>query len=139
MTPRLRALAALQRVEERALEQLARELTTAQNLRAKSEARIIELQERAATEGRCTSPEAMPYIGRFVATLRREQGREAQTSRQMSEQIDGLQDQVMKHFTAGRTWENLSEKLTSEILAERLRKSEAAIEDMISARFKRGA
>ncbi|MCB5410874.1 hypothetical protein [Pseudogemmobacter faecipullorum] len=136
MTPRLKALSTLQQIESRALQSLSRALSEAQGARAASEARIQALGERAAREARVSSPEALPYLGRFMATLRREQGREQATCQQLSGKIDGLRDQVMQHYTAGRSWEMLSERLQEEIATERARRAEAQLEDMTSARFR---
>lgn len=137
MNRRIKALNTLHQVEERALEALSRDLSTAQKARAGSEARIAELGQRAATEAQCLSVEALPYVGRFMATIRREQAREAANCKALETQIEGLRDKVFTHFTAGRNWETLSKDLTREIISARERQSESALEDITSARFKR--
>lgn len=136
MTQRLKALSTLKQIESRALQSLSRALSEAQGARAAAEARITALAERAAREAHVSTPEALPYLGRFMATLRREQAREQEICTGLNGRIEGLRDQVMQHYTAGRSWEMLSDRLQSEITEERQRKSEAMLEDMTSARFR---
>lgn len=137
MNRRIKALNTLHQVEERALEALSVQLSTAQNARAAAEARIDALGRRAQSEARCTDQEALPYVGRFMANLRREQARETATCEQLSGQIETLREGVMAHFTAGRTWEKLAGTLTSEILTARARAAEAALEDITQSRYGR--
>lgn len=135
MNKRIQALETLRRLEERELTALSQQLCAAQNARAEAEARIAHLDQRAAHEASSRETEALPYIGRFLATLRREQGREALRAQALGGQIEGLRDEVMDHFTREKTYDQLSQGLRRAMTAERSRQSEAALEDLTTARF----
>lgn len=137
MNRRIKALEVLQRVEERALTQISQRLCAAQGARAAAVARHDALGQRAVVEGHCDSPEALPYIGRFLATLRKEQAREAHIAAELDEQIEGLQGEVMRRFTAEKTYSQLADTQKQAIKLSRLQQSEAQLEDITASRFGR--
>jgi len=139
MNRRIRAIETLRRLEERELDLLSRELCAVRDARIEAEARITELDRRASIEASSSLPEALPYIGRFLATIRREQSREAARARQLSGEIETLRDQVMTRFSSEKTYSSLNERLREAIRDARLHKEEAMIEDITSARFRREA
>lgn len=133
----IRALDLLQRIEDQALDTLAADLSRAQGTRATAEARVGALQERAAQEARSQMTEALPYIGRFLAGLRHEQGRERQIAQQMSQRIEGLQAEVMDHFTRARSYQDLSDRLREARAKALQAEAEARIAETVEARFLR--
>lgn len=139
MNRRIRAIETLRRLEERELDLLSRELCAVRDAKIEAEARITELDRRASIEASSSLPEALPYIGRFLATLRREQSREAARAQQLSGEIETLRDQVMVRFSSEKTYSSLNDRLREVIREARLNKEEAMIEDITSARFRRDA
>lgn len=137
MSRRLQALQLMQRVEHQELERLSRDLTQAQGLRARAEGEITALDNRAGLEARSVMTEALPYVGRFLAELRREQDRQRQVARDMTGRIDSLRDTVMSSFTRGKSYERLGEEIRSAEHTERLAREEAALSDLTTARFAR--
>lgn len=137
MNRRIAALETLRRIEERGLTALAQELTGAQSAQAEALRRVDDLATRAVTEAQAQSLEALPYVGRFLATLRREQGRERHAAQALEGRIEGLRDQVIERFTAERRYGKLSDDLAAKITAERAKAVEAALEDLTQARFNR--
>ena len=137
MNRRIKSLETLRQIEERGLNAVARDLTQAQTAFARATGRISELDARAVAEARTTTPEALPYIGRFLANLRREQGREAKVAAELEGQIEVLRSEVMRKFTSERTYDKLSQGLQAQIAAERARAAEAAQDDLTAARFNR--
>lgn len=137
MNRRIKSLETLRQIEERGLTALARDLTQAQSAQAQALGRIDALDRRAVTEAGTSIPEAMPYIGRFLATLRREQSKERHVAAQLEGHIEGLRAQVIARFTSERTYGKLSEQLQQQILLERNRAAEAAMDDLTQSRFGR--
>ncbi|RRH75796.1 hypothetical protein [Falsigemmobacter faecalis] len=137
MSRRLQALQLMQRLEDQDLERLSRDLTQAQGLRARAEGEIAALDSRAGLEARSCVTEALPYIGRFLAELRREQDRQRQVTREMTGRIDALRDTVMASFTRGKSYERLGDQIRSSEREERLAREEALLADLTTARFAR--
>ena len=138
MNRRIKALETLRRLEEREVTAISRDLTAAQGAQAQAQARVDALQARAQTEALTTAPEALPYIGRFLANLRREQARETKIARDLDQQIETLRQEVLQHFSAEKTFDYLAQTQKTAILTHRNRTAEAALEDVTSARFGRG-
>ncbi|MFC0281195.1 hypothetical protein ACFOHK_07600 [Falsigemmobacter intermedius] len=139
MNRRLQALQLMQRIENQDLERLSRDLNDAQGRRARAEGEIAALDTRAGLEARSVMTESLPYIGRFLAELRREQDRQRQVTREMTGRIDALRDTVMASFTRGKTYERLGDDIRSAQRCERLAREEAALSDLTTARFARQA
>lgn len=134
---RIEALQSLRRLEERQLLELSRQLTAAQTAQANALQDIDTLQKRAEVEASSRETEALPYIGRFLAALRKEQGRVQQISNQLDGQISGLRQEVMVHFGAERSYDRLAQTTLDALLKERERKAESAMEDLTISRFRR--
>ena len=134
---RIEALQTLRRLEERQLDELARDLTQVQTAQAKALAQVDHLQERAIKEASTTAYEAMPYVGKFLANLRKEQTRANETAHQLQVHIDTLRSEVMVHFSAERAYDRLAATALSALREERRRKEESAIEDLTLSRFGR--
>lgn len=137
MNRRIKALETLRRLEEREVTALSRDLTAAQGAQAQAQAQVDALQKRAQTEALTTAPEALPYIGRFLANLRREQARQTQIARNLDSTIETLRQEVLHHFAAEKTFDHLAQAQKTEILTNRTRSAEAALEDLTTSRFGR--
>ena len=136
MQRRLQTIETLRRIEERELEVLARELTAAQTIKAQAEAQIVALQSRALHEAKTTEPEALPYIGRFLATIRREQNRAAHEARAVEGRIDNLQSQVMVRFSAEKTFDTLKTQVLTHLREARSKQEEAQLDEIASVKFR---
>lgn len=75
MTRRLATLATLARLDDRRMQAAAAELVPLQDRIARLDAEAQELDRRRLAESAITQVEAMPYLGRFLATLKREMDR----------------------------------------------------------------
>ena len=137
MNRRIKALETLRRLEERELNTLSRELNAAQGAQSQALGRIETLQQRAVTEASTTATEAIPYVGRFLANLRKEQTRETKISRELEGKIEGLRSEVMQRFATEKTYDLLAQSQKAEIIAARSRAAEAALEDLTTSRFGR--
>lgn len=137
MNSKIKALDILRRVEDQTLTQYSQSLNAAQAAQAACLSRQAALQDRLTTEARTQATEALPYIGRFLATLRKEQAREASLAQVLDKEINTLRDEVMVHFTAEKTYAQLADSQRQAMMLARVQKAEAQIEDMTAARYKR--
>ena len=133
---RIEALLTLRRLEERQLNQLSRQLNAVQAAQAQALQDIDTLQKRSEIEAQSRDVEALPYIGKFLAALRKEQGRAQQVSHHLERQIEGLRSEVMQHFGAERSYDRLAQTTLEALRKERERKAESAMEDMTLSRFR---
>ena len=134
---RIEALQVLRRLEERALEALARDLTAAQSAQSAAMAEVDHLQDRAVREASTKSVEAMPYVGKFLVTLCKEQARAQEKARALDGQISQLREEVITHFSAERSYERLAAKALTALREERRQREESASEDLTLSRFGR--
>ena len=137
MNRRIKALDTLRRVERNQLESIAQNLGQMRAVQDAARNRIEALSARAALEASSSATEALPYIGRFLTTLRREQTRESKVVRDLEGGIEALRMQVEEHFKSERTYERLADEALTQIKLERAQKAESALEDMIQSRFGR--
>lgn len=137
MNSKIKALDILRRVEDQTLTQYSQSLNAAQAAQAACLSRQAELQHRVSHEARTQATEALPYIGRFLATLRKEQAREASLSQVLDKEISALRHEVMVHFTAEKTYAQLANSQRQAMMLARLQKAEAQVEEITAARYKR--
>lgn len=137
MNNKIKALDILRRVEDQTLTQYSQSLNAAQAAQAACLSRQADLERRATNEARTQATEALPYIGRFLATLRKEQAREASLAQILDKEISALRDEVMLHFTAEKTYAQLADSQRQAMMLARLQKAEAQVEEITAARYKR--
>lgn len=111
MTRRLATLATIARLDDQRLRQHAAELVPLQDRAARLLAEVQELDRRRQTESSVTLIEAMPYLGRFLATLRREKDRLDAESRAVAQAVDAKRDEVLSAWRDLRSKEHLQDAI----------------------------
>lgn len=121
MKRRLATLATLARLDDRRMREAAAELAPLQDRIAQLAAEAQELDRRRRHESTITLVEAMPYLGRFLVTLRREADRIA-SDRATTQQAEDLKrEQVLGAWRDLRPKEALQAKILDQARHERLR------------------
>ena len=111
MTRRLATLATIARLDDLRLQQAAAELAPLQARLAMLAAEADELDRRRQEESVVTLVEAMPYLGRFLATLRREADRMAADRAAIEQAVAAKHDEVLQAWSALRSKEHLRDAL----------------------------
>lgn len=120
MTRRLATLATIARLDDRRLRQAAAELVPLQERLAGLEAEATELDRRRQQESAVTLIEAMPYLGRFLATLRRETDRITAARAAVETAVESKRDEVLDAWRDLRSKEQLRDALLARARTEAL-------------------
>lgn len=138
MRRRLATLATVARLDDRRLRQHAAELAPLQDHAARLEAEARELDRRRHQESAVTLIEAMPYLGRFLATLRRETDRLSAERARVDRAVEAKRDAVLEAWRDLRAKEELQAALLSRARARVLQaEQEAADEGAVQAHARR--
>ena len=129
MKRRLATLATLARLDDRRLREAAAELVPLQDRVARLAAEAQELDRRRQQESTVTLVEAMPYLGRFLVTLRRETDRIASDRVKADKAEDSKREQVLDAWRDLRPKESLQTKLLDHARLERLRVEQAELDE----------
>lgn len=111
MKRRLATLATIARLDDRRLRQAAAELAPLQARLAALATEAGELDRRRQQESAVTLVEAMPYLGRFLATLRREADRIAADRAVIERAVEAKRDEVLQAWSDLRSKEHLRDAL----------------------------
>lgn len=111
MKRRLATLATIARLDDRRLRQAAAELAPLQARLAALATEAGELDRRRQQESAVTLVEAMPYLGRFLATLRREADRIAADRAAIEGAVEAKRDEVLQAWSDLRSKEHLRDAL----------------------------
>lgn len=104
MKRRLAMLATLARVDDRRMRDAAADLVPLQDRLSRLAQEAAELERRRQQEGSVSAVEAMPYVGRFLTTLRRE------TDRIRAERVAVEQAAEVKRAQVLDAWKDLRPK-----------------------------
>lgn len=121
MKRRLATLATLARLDDRRMREAAAELVPLQDRMARLAAEAQELDRRRQQESAVTVVEAMSYLGRFLATLRREMDRIGADSAATGQAAEAKREQVLDAWRDLRPKENLQAALLHRAAQDRLR------------------
>lgn len=133
MKRRLATLATIARLDDRRLRQAAAELAPLQERIAGLEAEAQELDRRRVQESGVTMVEAMPYLGRFLATLRRERDRIAADRAATEQAAEAKRDEVLLAWRDLRSKEQLRDGILARgrqrvLLAEQAESDERGVQ-----------
>jgi len=137
VTRRLATLALIARLDDQRLQRHAAELTPLQERAARLDAEAQELDRRRREEGAVTAIEAMPYMGRFLATLRRERDRIDRDARTVAQAIDGKRAEVLAAWRDLRSKEALQDRIRAKAEAERQRAEQAETDERALQQYAR--
>ncbi len=121
MKRRLATLAMVARLDDRRMREAAAELIPLQDRVARLAAEIDALDRRRQEESRVTEVEALPYLGRFLATLRREMDRIGSDMAATEKAADRKREEVLDAWKDLRPKERLQASLLDRAFQERLR------------------
>lgn len=111
MRRRLATLALIARLDDRRLKQAVVELAPLQARAAALAEEQGELDRRRTEESAVTLIEAMPYLGRFLASLRREMDRIDAEGRAVAQAVDAKRDEVLAAWRDLRSKEQMQDAI----------------------------
>lgn len=129
MKRRLATLATIARLDDRRLRQSAAELLPLQDKAARLDAEARELDRRRQQESAITLIEAMPYLGRFLATLKRETDRITQDRATLESAIDAKRQEVLAAWRDLRAKEHLQHRIHDRAQAVRIQAEQAEMDE----------
>ena len=129
MTRRLATLATIVRLDDRRLRQVAAELAPLQARLAMLAAEADELDRRRQQESAVTLVEAMPYLGRFLATLRREADRMAADRAAIERAVEAKRDEVLRAWGDLRSKEHLRDALLARARQQAMQAEQAEADE----------
>jgi hypothetical protein len=117
---RLATLATLARLDDRRMREAAAELVPLLDRAARLASEAQELERRRKLESAVTELAAMPYLGHFLATHRREMDRIRADSAATEEAVEAKRDEVLEAWKDLRPKERLQASLRGGALQKRL-------------------
>lgn len=132
MKRRLATLATLARLDDQRMRAAAAELAQVQERLAALSAEAQELERRRQVESTVTEIEAMPYLGRFLETLRRERDRIGADSAAATRVAEVKRGEVLDAWRDLRPKEKLQQALRLRLRQERLLAEQQEADERVS-------
>ncbi|WP_374434144.1 flagellar FliJ family protein [Tabrizicola sp.] len=129
MRRRLATLATLARLDDQRMRAAAAELLPLQDRMARLAAETEVLERRRQEESQVTEVAALPYLGRFLATLRRETDRIAAEIAATAQVAEQKREAVLEAWRDLRPKEGLQARLIDRARQDLLRAEQAAADE----------